>query len=481
MTCTDNNRGFHTTVILCSDADAASLNIKEHLFGLVPWKRMNISLGGVEDFRNVYEYENFRLVESSCPHIYQAGVDRKLECVGIHCDLIIFASKHKSGDGRKLLTAHISGNPGDARLGGNPSQITKAAPFALRSLLYYMLEEAEGIGYGVSMESTHHGPSDLEIPSVFAEIGSGGSEWVDGQAGDLVARAILNVKDEYHPVAIGFGGGHYASRQTGILLSSNITFGHNFPTYQLDYVDERMFSMAMDMSNAELVYIDRKSMSKTQKEYVMGLAQKAGLAVLRENDIKEMGCVLLEIFLLLINKAEEFLPGSRLRLSDPIREMLCDGGTFSTKGSFIFEEHVDVIIMDEGLVRLLHSTNGKQFVQFLERMGVAYLERQNGTLGNVFFSICRPDDLAFDAMFTDECIKILKEHYEIEYLPDENSLLVIEVKFSPEMAYNLSVPSGPLFGKLAKGHPVVVDGRQVLPEMVHKRVEKKFYSGRLNV
>ncbi len=480
MTCTDNNnRELHTIVILCSDADAASLNIKEHLFGMVPWKRMDISLENAEDFRNVYEYENFRLVESSLPHIYQAGVDRKLEGVGLNCDLIIFASKHKSGDGRKLLTAHISGNPGDARLGGNPSQITKAAPFALRSVLYSVSEEASSIGYGVSMESTHHGPSDLKVPSVFAEIGSGESEWTDRKAGELLARAILDVNEEYHPVAIGFGGGHYASRQSEILLSSNITFGHNFPTYQLEHVDERMFAMAVEMSDADLVYLDRKAMSKKQRGQITGLAHNAGLPVLREGDIMEMGSVPWKMFLSLRSLVEECCPGSRLRLSDGMRELLCSDNCMYNCG--MCHDDIDVILLDGAFIKFVYSTDPQCFTQLLTLSDIAYVEQDNGTVGNVFFSIKSLCDSEFEAILTDECIKILKEHYEIEYLPDEMTLLVTEVKFSPEMAYDLGIPSGPLFGRLAKGHPVSIEDRQILPEMVQNKVKRKFKLGRSGV
>ncbi len=44
------------------------------------------------------------------------------------------------------------------------------------------------------MESTHHGPTDVSLPMVYAEIGSAEEQWKDHVAGEIAACAILNVK-----------------------------------------------------------------------------------------------------------------------------------------------------------------------------------------------------------------------------------------------------------------------------------------------
>ena len=70
-------------------------------------------------------------------------------------------------------------------------------------------------GYRVSYEVTHHGPTALVTPSLFVEIGSTATEWADPAAGRAVAESILTAVPEETINLIGFGGTHYAVRQTG--------------------------------------------------------------------------------------------------------------------------------------------------------------------------------------------------------------------------------------------------------------------------
>jgi D-aminoacyl-tRNA deacylase len=41
--------------------------------------------------------------------------------------------------------------------------------------------------------------------------------------------------------------------------------------------------------------------------------------------------------------------------------------------------------------------------------------------------------------------------------------------FDPSLAADLGVPEGPLFGQLADGEAVTVDGERIEPEAVHTR------------
>jgi D-aminoacyl-tRNA deacylase len=76
---------------------------------------------------------------------------------------------------------------------------------------------------------------------------------------------------------------------------------------------------------------------------------------------------------------------------------------------------------------------------------------------------------------TNECIKILKEHYEIKYIPDENILCIISEKFDQKAAKELGIPPGPMLGELAKGKPIVLEGKTITPEMVHKKKVKRIH------
>nr|QNO49625.1 D-aminoacyl-tRNA deacylase [Methanosarcinales archaeon ANME-2c ERB4] len=291
------------TTIVCSAPDPASMNIKENLLAMHDWEREGA----------VYESDQVRIVEVDKLHIFCDRLDSELERRGLPTDLIIFASKHKSDISKQLFSAHFTGNVSDAKFGGNPRELAPAAPQLLRPVLHSMRDLAadNDAGYEVSMESTHHGPTALSVPSIYIEIGSTEAEWVDRGAGRIVASAILGldltldlqldlnldsnsnrdpdggVRTSGYPVAVGFGGGHYAHRQTKLIFETEITFGHNFPKYQLDNLDDGLIRDALLKSNADFAYFDRKSMNAAQRERISAVIEDLGYEVLRERTIRE--------------------------------------------------------------------------------------------------------------------------------------------------------------------------------------------------
>ena len=90
-----------------------------------------------------------------------------------------------------------------------------------------------------------------------------------------------------YPVAVGFGGGHYAHRQTKLIFETEITFGHNFPKYQLDDLDDGLIQDALLKSNADFAYFDRKSMNAAQRNRISAVIEDLGYEVLRERTIRE--------------------------------------------------------------------------------------------------------------------------------------------------------------------------------------------------
>ncbi len=276
--------------IICSAPDLASQNIKNHLLNLTEWK--NLELPPESGFSAARESIDgkFRLVDIEEIHVFQDGLDRKLEAAGLPASLIIFASKHRSKEEINSLTVHCTGNPsGEARLGGHPKELAVSSPAAMKSILSGMKKLAgeKGLKYDVTLEVTHHGPTELSVPSIYAEIGSTEKQWEDPEAGEVAAKSILAVSLEKVPVAVGFGGGHYAMRQTGLLLETKISFGHNFPKYQLEFVDEALVRQAVEKSGAEFAYFDRKSMKSEDRKKISEILEKLGLRVLKESEIRE--------------------------------------------------------------------------------------------------------------------------------------------------------------------------------------------------
>lgn len=276
-------KGELKVTIVCSTQDRASQNIKNCLLSLRKWT----IAGSVDEF-DIFEYKDFRIVEIVGSLIFQEDLDKKLSDCGYPASLIIFASKHRSKDMRAILTVHSTGNANEAKFGGAPKRLSQAAPQAVRSLLRSLKTLAINEDYEVTLECTHHGPSDIDVPSVFIELGSNEVQWLDEVAGRIVANAILLLKDDGSPVAVGFGGTHYAPRQTALILSTDITFGHIFPTHALHDIDESMVKQAFERSGADFAYLDRKSMKGIERDNLIRLIGSTGFEMKKESDIKEM-------------------------------------------------------------------------------------------------------------------------------------------------------------------------------------------------
>ncbi|MBP2030037.1 D-aminoacyl-tRNA deacylase [Methanohalophilus levihalophilus] len=453
------------STIVCSQVDAASQNIKNHLLKLDSWSKLEIECPGFEDLADVYESGKFRLVEVAKHHVFQDGIDRNLEACGLPAKNILFASKHKSDDGRRLLTAHFTGNPSDAKYGGKDGELAVAYTSAIKPIISELAKYSENLGYQVSMESTHHGPTDLNVPSIYVEIGSGPEQWDDPDAGEAVAKAILSFTPQDMPVALGFGGGHYAVRQSEILMNNSVAFGHNFPSYHLENLSESLFLQAIEKSGADFVYMDRKSMSVAEKSKIEELSKKNGFLMLRESDINGLEGVSWDFFREVFEGVEKVESGSSPHISTHLRNML-DKNLISDFGSF------DTIMIDPRLIHLTWKNDSDTFIEWLDNLPLVWLEKDNGTLSGFFF-VWKSDAGVLLDEIVNECIKILKEHYEIEYIPGKSMLYLSEKRFNPYLAEELGIPKGPLYGKLSKGIPVEVDGNIVGPEMVHEKVTKE--------
>jgi len=159
---------------------------------------------------------------------------------------VVILSRHKAASGMPSFTVHYTGNPGgEALYGGRPGKLGVSKPSLGSSLLHaiYMHTRSSSLGsiFSVTYEATHHGPTDNEIPVVFAEIGSSEKEWVLEEAHDAWASAIDTAILEgirCSSIAIGLGGNHYPGRFTELTIGHRVCFGHIIPRYVLKGLGE---------------------------------------------------------------------------------------------------------------------------------------------------------------------------------------------------------------------------------------------------
>ena len=209
-------------LIVSSKRDPASSNIAQALITKSGFERRPGQ--GIE----TYSKDNIRLVMLETLGIYAEPSD-----IPSDVSATIFVSKHVSSSGRPALTVHATGNlTKEAKFGGNPEEVSYVDPSIIRSTLRALKAgvSQSGVQIDITMEATHHGPTNLSMPVCFVEIGSGEEEWTDPVLGEIAANAVMaaatKVEESHHPAAVGFGGTHYSAKHTRISMEGDYEIGH---------------------------------------------------------------------------------------------------------------------------------------------------------------------------------------------------------------------------------------------------------------
>lgn len=266
-------------LIVCSKQCAASQNIKERLIekhGFVQaehekfplWQKNGLQLAEVPDKLIDIEYlDSF-----------------------FQTDFYIFASKHRSESGKPCLTVHSCGNWGpEAKVGGRPRSLSFTAPVP-KKIAFQFLASRPIQGFELTMECTHHGPTQMRTPLFFIEIGSTENEWGNRSAGELIADAIMeSVKPNPNlfRIALGAGGTHYCPSFSKLELETDLAFAHIIPNYAIDSLEEETFAQAVERSKPELLVLDWKGLKGSQREKIIGFAKNAGLEYIGDNKLRK--------------------------------------------------------------------------------------------------------------------------------------------------------------------------------------------------
>ncbi|HNS82668.1 MAG TPA: D-tyrosyl-tRNA(Tyr) deacylase, partial [Methanolinea sp.] len=71
------------------------------------------------------------------------------------------------------------------------------------------------------------------------------------------------------------------------------------------------------------------------------------------------------------------------------------------------------------------------------------------------------------------CVNIIRRG-EITFVAGDH-LTICRRRFDPDRARDLGIPPGPLYGQLMNGCPVRIGDREITPEMVRTRSEKRIH------
>lgn len=219
----------------------------------------------------------------------------------IHCnhledvfsaEAFIFCSRHRAESGKPALLVHSTGNFGqEASFGGNPNELSVSAPSLVSTALkrlYLEREERNLLEFDVTLEVTHHGPTSMNTPLVFIELGSTEEYWMHKEGARAVSAAIFDCMHESLEcdAVIGFGGTHYASKFNKLVLEKDYRIGHIAPKYVLDEITLQVIEQMVNRTTGTTrqAIVDWKGMNSENKEHVFPLLEEVGLEIVRDKD-----------------------------------------------------------------------------------------------------------------------------------------------------------------------------------------------------
>jgi len=426
--------------LINSRQDKAGVNIRHHIEQLLTH---DPSCGYGERDRT-YEF-----IEVEERLIHAEHID-----VQIDADLLIFLSRHYSVNPVPVLTVHVTGNFGPADVGGTARTLAPAAPVMMQATLRALRKHCPE-GYRVFYEVTHHGPTALSLPSFFVEIGSTEKEWTDQVAARAVAESVLSASPANSVPLIGFGGNHYATRETEIALTSRGAFGHIAHTREIAVLDEEMIRIMMVQSGAVAAYIDRKALDYKDLSTLSEMLNRLSIIRLSESEIMAMGHLSWDTYRAVREMAEQVSSGARCYPHD-----LQGEGTLCSV-------RVNPDLMNETV-----KSDEAGLIQSLDNLPVVHLSTRDNRLIPEFITFENHSSQIINDLNT-LCVKIIRNK-EIT-ATEKETLIIHKVRFDPHKARELGVPSGPSYKHLVSGQEVVINGRVITPDMVSSCSEIKIH------
>ena len=228
----------------------------------------------------IYHGNNYDLIIISSPAISADWLEEKYDYDGF-----VFLSKHAAESGILALTCHSTGNFADAKFGGNDRQVAIPHPALQKTYLQNLKKNRDMFaGFQITIEATHHGPTALNKPTIFIEIGTTEKQWSDVQLCNNVASIIhhtMTQKPVTYPVAICFGGTHYPEKFTKELIEGRFSFGTVMPKHALYDLDEQMFEHIMSRNkDATAALLDWNGLGPN-KYHILELLEKTNLEVIK--------------------------------------------------------------------------------------------------------------------------------------------------------------------------------------------------------
>ena len=296
-------------LIITSKEDVASMNIRENLlnsdlfkFELANYKWKENPLFVLQD---IYS-DSSKSIDLKNNKVFLGLIDERLiflydlelEKSSINPDVLIFASRHASKELRPAFLVHTTGNwSNGANFGGNPKEISRSSALMVKAGFLSLEEQKQklmNIDFLVDLEVSHHGPTNLEKPLIFIELGSSKKEWIIKEAAKIVANSIINAIFKYLEfklnksieIGIGFGGTHYAPQFKKLILEKKIAISFICPKYFVQELNEDIITQMINKNAEKIDYfvIDWKGINAQDKNYLIPLLEEFDIPIKKTKD-----------------------------------------------------------------------------------------------------------------------------------------------------------------------------------------------------
>jgi D-aminoacyl-tRNA deacylase len=216
----------------------------------------------------IYRGKNYDLVVIPTPTISADWLEEKYSYDGF-----VFLSKHASETGTLALTCHSTGNFSKALFGGKPRQVAIPHAHLQKSYMQALWAKRKDFAeFEITIEATHHGPTALNKPALFIEVGTSEKQWNDKTLCGSVAKIVEDVMSKMpnkHDVAICFGGTHYPEKFNKELIVGQYALGTVIPKHALDFIDEKLFSHILERNTeAKSALVDWSGLGKNKQKIV---------------------------------------------------------------------------------------------------------------------------------------------------------------------------------------------------------------------
>ena len=273
-------------VILTTNQNICGQNIRQTLLENWSFEPTEEEFDGTP----IYKFKNIRLIYSK-KDVLDAD-----HCDALEADLLLFGSRHRSEANKKSLLTHITGNlGGDNSHGGNPYELAYGSTRAIRESYLSLLKEQTNFSldeFDVTVEATHHGPTSMETPLIFIEVGSTEKEYNNKKAVQAVANTLMKIcmekeEEKIHP-SICFGGGHYTTRFNELMELTPVAIGHILPKYQRENLTQEIVEQMIDKTIEEVKWaiIDRSSLNATLIQIIKDGCSTRGVEVVKAKEVK---------------------------------------------------------------------------------------------------------------------------------------------------------------------------------------------------